>query len=378
MIKPFAEYLKSPLENLFLFSKGRVALYALLKALDIGENDDVLMSGYTCVMVPSAVKYLGARCRYVDINPSTFNLDPGKLDSLLTPRTKALIVQHTYGIAQNMGPVLDWACRHNLPIIEDSCHAFGSRWNGKLCGTFGVGAFFSGQWNKPFSTGLGGILLVNDANLLPEVERLYQTAILPSMAAELRLWLQIKAYNTLVRPQTNALMTCLYRLMSRLGLAAGSSAKEEFEGEMPQHYFQRMAKVQMKEGERNYNNIERLIEHRKAIAAIYSRDLPGLGFRTLKADPECDNVILRYPIRVANKSELLKKAAFKGFELGSWFEIPLHPAGIDMARFGYTKGKCPESEKACQEVVNLPMHGKVTLQITERTLEFLKRYGNSV
>ncbi|MFH0922130.1 MAG: DegT/DnrJ/EryC1/StrS family aminotransferase [Fibrobacterota bacterium] len=359
----------------FVFSKGRVGLYTLLKAMGVGVGDEVIVSGYTCVMVPSAPRFLGATCRYVDIDPVTYNLNPALLDAHLTPKTRALIIQHTYGIAQNMGPVLDWTGRNNIPIIEDCCHAFGSRWNGKLCGNFGVGTFFSGQWNKPFSTGLGGMLLVNDAKLLPEVERLYQAALSPSLTQEIRLWLQIKAYNMFVTPHTNALMMRLYRLMSGLGLAAGSSTNEEFEGEMPRNYFQRMAKVQIREGEKNILGIHALMAHRKEISALYKRELPGLGFRVIKEDPQVENVILRYPVRVVNKDELLKKAASKGIELGSWFEIPLHPAGIDMARFGYRQGMCPESEKACREVVNLPTHGKVTPEIAEKTLEFMKRYG---
>jgi dTDP-4-amino-4,6-dideoxygalactose transaminase len=80
-------------------------------------------------------------------------------------------------------------------------------------------------------------------------------------------------------------------------------------------------------------------------------------------------------VRVANKKELLDKALKKGGEIGSWFEIPLHPEGTDMAKFGYTSGMCPESERACREVVNLPTHSKITAKEMERIVEFLKKYA---
>src|SRR3989339_214772 len=211
-------------EQIFCFSKGRVAFYALLKAMGIGPGDEVLMSGYTCVMVPSAPMFLGATCRYLDIEPHTYNLNPRLLDSHYSNKTKALIIQHTYGIAQDMAPILQWAKEKNIPIIEDCCHVFGSTYKNQLCGTFGVGAFFSGQWNKPFSTGLGGILLVNEASLLPKVQAIYESAVLPTLVEELRLKIQILSYKGLVNPKTVGAVMMAYRILSRLGIAAGSSS----------------------------------------------------------------------------------------------------------------------------------------------------------
>jgi perosamine synthetase len=367
-----SRFLNAPEENLFLFSKGRVALYALLKAMGIGPGDEIIIPGYTCVMVPSAPYYLGATCRYVDIDPATYNLDPKQLDRAFSPRTKALIIQHTYGIAQQMFPVMKWAEGKKLPVIEDCCHAFGPRYKGRLCGTFGVGAFFSGQWNKPFSTGLGGMLLVNNGNFLPALNTLYAEAAAPAGAEELLLAAQIKAYNALVTPRTVSRITLMYRGLTRMGLVKGSSSNDEFAGKMPADYFKKMARCQIKEGERNFKRLPELMLHRKTLTEYYSRELAGLGFRPLKASPDCENVILRYPVRVANKDEVVRSALSRRVEIGTWFEIPLHPGGIDMEQFGYTPGMCPESEKACREVINLPTHDKITPAEADNVLSFLK------
>ena len=83
--------------------------------------------------------------------------------------------------------------------------------------------------------------------------------------------------------------------------------------------------------------------------------------------------LLRYPLRVANKEEVLARAIDARVEIGSWFEIPLHPAGTRMEDFGYAAGKCPEAERASREVVNLPTHLKVDQRTAEKTLDFLAR-----
>ena len=108
------------------FWKGRVALYAILKSLGIGEGDAVVVPGYTCVVVPAAVHFVGAEPVYVDIDPATFNLTlPNVLDVVGDRPVKAIVVQHTYGIPADIGPILRWAAEHDVAVIEDCCHALG-------------------------------------------------------------------------------------------------------------------------------------------------------------------------------------------------------------------------------------------------------------
>src|SRR3989339_2196666 len=103
----------------FSFWKGRVALYAILKALGMTENDEVILPGYTCVMDLNPIKYLAARPVYVDIEPKTFNMDVSLLEEKITPKTKVIIAQHTYGYVCDMDAILDIANRHNITVIED-------------------------------------------------------------------------------------------------------------------------------------------------------------------------------------------------------------------------------------------------------------------
>jgi len=376
--KSLAEFLGVPEENIFLFAKGRVGLYALLKALKLTPGDEVLMPGYTCMVVPSAASFLGLSCKYIDIDPDTYNIDTAQLPRQTTKATRALIVQHTYGIPAPMDAVMQWSRENNIPVIEDCCHAFGSRYQGRLCGTFGIGAFFSGQWNKPFSTGLGGVLVVHEPKLAAAVKRIHDSARDVPFTENILLKMQIMAYNTLVTPRTNAFITKLYRVLSRMGIAAGSSSNAELAVQMPSNYLKKIAPCQLREGHNNLRSIKEDIAVRRRNTAYYSEELKKAGFATLCCRDDIDTVILRYPVRVANKQEVLSRALAHNIEIGSWFEVPLHPAGTNMVLLQYYTGMCPEAEKAAREVINLPTQSAVTAQEAHRVIEFLKRYARPV
>jgi len=96
------------------FWKGRVALYAILKALDVGPRDEVILPGYTCVMDVNPIKYLGAKPVYVDIEPATFNINVNLLRDKITPNTKVIIAQHTYGYPCDMNMIMDIACKNGI------------------------------------------------------------------------------------------------------------------------------------------------------------------------------------------------------------------------------------------------------------------------
>jgi perosamine synthetase len=358
----------------FLLAKGRVGLYAGLKAMNLPQGSTVLMPGYTCMVVPSAVQFAGLTPAYVDIDPATYNIDACQLASLSPDGVSALIVQHTYGIPCHMKPLTDWASSSGIPIIEDCCHSFGSKIDGRLCGTFGAFAFMSGQWNKPFSTGLGGILLVNDDALADRVAQIVdRDALVPGPMKNAVLSAQILAHKLLVRPATAIAVMLLYRALNRLGLAIGSSSQEELQGEMPKNYLTAMASCQIRQGLREMAKIEANIEHRIRLTAFYQAELPRLGFTALPSTVSDGLPLLRYPVRVANKEEVLSLAGRARVEIGSWFEVPLHPAGTRMEAFGYRDGMCPEAEAASRQVVNLPTHRKVSAAVAEQTLDFLRK-----
>jgi len=362
----------------FLLAKGRTALYAGLRGLDLRPGSKVLMPGYTCMVVPAAVRFAGLEPVYIDIDRRSYNMNPDLLDQVYSSDVSAVIVQHTYGIPCDMTTIKAWADSKGVVVIEDCCHTFGTRFDGQLCGTFGSFAFFSGQWNKFFSTGLGGMLLVNDAGLVDRVSSTIQDeATSPRRFRNLLLRSQILAFERLVTPRTIGWVTEFYRVLTKYGLVIGSSSQEELAGTIPEGYFTKMATCQINKGLREMARIDQNIEHRKLCTASYSRRLPELGFASVVGLKD-DVPLLRYPVRVANKSEVLRQAKAARVEIGSWFEVPLHPEGTRMEDLGYRPGICPEGELASKQVINLPTHLKVNELTVERTLEFLSRVGQPV
>lgn len=142
---------------------------------------------------------------------------------------------------------------------------------------------------------------------------------------------------------------------------------------MPPHYLTTMAPCQMHQARREMDRIEENIQHRVRLTAFYHAELPRIGFSPLSPPAADGSPLLRYPVRVSNKEEVLAKASGAGVEIGSWFEVPLHPAGTRMEDFGYRAGMCLEAEAASREVINLPTHRRVSMAAAERTIEFLRK-----
>ncbi len=133
--------------------------------LDCGPEDEVIVPSFTFVSTANAFALRGARLVFADIRPDTLNLDESRLESLITPRTKAIVVVHYAGVACEMGSILAIASRHGVRVVEDNAHGLFSRYQGRYTGTFGCLAAQSFHETKNFTCGEGGALIVNDAEL---------------------------------------------------------------------------------------------------------------------------------------------------------------------------------------------------------------------
>jgi perosamine synthetase len=351
------------------FWKGRVALFALLRALGIGDGDEVILPGFTCVVVPNAMRLLGAVPVYADIEPGGYNLDPVLAENLVTPRTRALLMQHSFGIPANVDALLEIAGRHQLSVIEDCAHVIGGEHAGRKLGTFGDASFFSFQWSKPYTTGLGGMAVTGVPAVAERLRRIHAEASDPPLSARLRLSLQYQAYRRVYTPRLAWKAQDVLRAASARGLLVGSSSEAELEGEMPTDHGWRMGESQVRRGERLLATIPARNVHAREIARQYDARIAAAGW-TPPQRPG-DAALLRYPLQVANKQALLDAARRGHVEVGSWFESPLHPVPMDKhARFGYREGCCPRAELAARQIVNLPLHPRVSAAEANRIATF--------
>ena len=168
-------------EFAFAFMGGRVALSACLYALQLNKDDEVLLPGYTCIVVPNAIRYAGLKPVYVDIELDTYGLDAEKIEQKITSRTKAIILHHLYGlVCRDYEEIIAIARKHNLKVIEDCAHSTGAEFKGKKVGNLGDMAFYSSEQSKVFNTIQGGIAVTNSSELAKKISEYYRQCTFPS------------------------------------------------------------------------------------------------------------------------------------------------------------------------------------------------------
>jgi perosamine synthetase len=160
-------------------SNGSAALDVALQALDLEKGDEVIMPSFTIISPALSIVRTGAVPVLVDCDPETWNMDVSQIAAKITPRTKAILVVHIYGLPVDMDPVLELCKKHGLMLIEDAAEMHGQTYKGKMCGSFGDISIFSFYPNKHITTGEGGMILTNDEKLSAKCQKLRNLAFEP-------------------------------------------------------------------------------------------------------------------------------------------------------------------------------------------------------
>jgi perosamine synthetase len=146
-------------------NSGTSGLHLCMRALGIAAGDEVVVPSFTFIAAANAARYVGATPVFADIEPRTLNLDPAKLEEAITPRTRAVVVVHTFGCPAALAEILEIARRRRLFVIEDACEALGAEYDRRRVGSFGDAGVFGFYPNKQITTGEGGIVVTDDARL---------------------------------------------------------------------------------------------------------------------------------------------------------------------------------------------------------------------
>lgn len=172
-------------------NNGTTALHLALVALDLKPGDEVIVPTVTYIATANAVRYCGATPVFVDVCPETLNIDPEKIEKMITPRTRGIIPVHLYGHPADMNAITAIAARHGLWVVEDAAEAHGAQVNGIKVGNLGTCATFSFFGNKIMTTGEGGMVTTNDDALATKL-RLYRGQ---GMDLTRRYWFLVVGYN---------------------------------------------------------------------------------------------------------------------------------------------------------------------------------------
>jgi dTDP-4-amino-4,6-dideoxygalactose transaminase len=358
----------------FAFPSARSALYATLKALGIGPGDEVVLTGFTCVAVPNPVVYLGARPVYADIDPRTFNAPAAAIEERVTPRTKAIVVQHTFGNPAEAQEIAALAARWGVTIIEDCCLALGSRHGGEPLGRHGQAAIVSFELSKTLSAGWGGLVWVHDDTLARALGQARDgTPLLPRWDA-IRRSLQVAASWALYHPAAHAPGRYVAGALYRLGLFHRSTGADEARSLMPPRFLHRLADVHWRVLLDQLAALPAAAGRRADVAARYRAVLERHGVHTFPAvAPGAEPAWVRFPFLVDDRPAFRRAMARVGVEVGQWFDHPVSGAR-EPAAVGYVAGACPTAELVARHVVNLPVHRRVTDADVRRITETLDRY----
>ena len=363
--------------DVFLYWKGRVGLYAILKAMGVGKGDEVILPAFTCVVVPNAIIYLGAKPVYVDIKSSTFNMDVNLVESKINERTKAIICQNTFGLSCDIDQIIYIAKKNELYTIEDCTHGFGGTYEDKLNGTSCDAAFFSTQWNKPFSTGIGGFSILNNTALLPSLSKTNEALETPSWTRNLSLKVQLFLRDTILTDKNYWSLLRLYRFLSAKNMITGSSSKEEIENiTMPKDYLMGMGTVQAKKGLKTLNSIDDSIELRKRNAKSYTNFLIAEKKNHVTECLFKNHSFLKYPLLVKDRKLFFELAEKTKIRLGDWFLSPIHPIQSNYHQWSFDMDNFPTANKIAKNIINLPTD--LDENKTKEVILFLEMHQNLI
>ena len=306
----FASYCN--VKHAIAVNSGTSALHLALLAAGIRAGDEVITVPFTFYATAAAIGYTGAVPVYVDIDPYTFNIDVGRVEALITDRTRAIVPVHLYGQPADMDPILEIARRHNLVVIEDVAQAHGAEYRGRRTGGIGdIGCFSFYPTKNLGAAGEGGMVTTNNSEYARAI------AMLRNWGEEQRYYPVLKGYNY----RLPAMQAAILRVKLR--------------------------------------RLDQWIEIRQTLAAEYDRLLGDAGVVRPARQASMRHVYCLYTIQVDDRERLQSELAQVGIQTSVHYPLPIHlmPAYAD-AR--YKAGAFPMAEACARRVLSLPLYPQMT------------------
>jgi dTDP-4-amino-4,6-dideoxygalactose transaminase len=289
-------------------SSGTTALQLALLGLGVGSGDEVITVPFTFIASATSILHTGARPVFVDVDERDFTMAVDRVEAAITPRTRAIMPISLYGQPADMPAIADIAERRGLAVVEDAAQAHGASIDGRLSGSWGVGAF-SFYPTKNMTTAEGGMLTTAD----------------PELAERMRL---LREHGMRVRYHHEVL-----------------------------GYNFRMTDVHAAIGLAQLPKLAAYNARRRAIAARYDTDLAGVITPAVR--PGVTHVYHQYTIRVQRRDEFVERLGEQGVGTGVYYPIPVHRQKPLLA-LGYGDQEFPVSERLAADVVSIPVHPSLT------------------
>ena len=322
--KDFAHFIGA--EHCVGFNSGTSALHVAMLLLGIGPDDEVVTTPFTFVATSWAISYAGAKPVYVDIDDTTFNLDPKLIERAITSRTKAIMPVHLYGQSFDLDPILAICQKHKLPLVEDAAQAHGAKYKGKPVGTFGEMSGFSFYPGKNLGAcGEGGALVTNHAAFDKRARALREHG------SSVRYYHDEIGYN--------------YRMEGIQGAVLGVKLK----------------------------HLAKWTQERRHVAHRYHELLADTPLQLPREADYAESVYHLYVVRHPRRDELKKHLEANGVGCAIHYPIPLHLQKA-YAHLGHKAGDFPVAEKAARACLSLPIYPELTDAQIQRVAAVIKDF----
>jgi len=306
-------------------NSGTDAIYLALRALNIGEGDEVITVSHTFIGTVEPIGMVGAKPVFVDIDPDTYIIDVQKIEKVITEKTKVIIPVHLYGQPADMQLIMEIAKKYNLKIVEDCAQAHGAEYGGKKVGTIGdIGCFSFFPGKNLGAYGDGGAVVTNNEEIFKKVKMLRNHG-------------RLKKY------------------------------EHEFEGVNSRLDNLQAAILRVK-----LKYLDKWTKRRIEKAKVYDELLKDTDKIVIpKILPGAKHVYHLYVIRIKERDKIQQKLKEKGIATGIHYPIPLHlqPA---YKHLGYKTGDFPVTEKICKEILSLPIFPELQREQQEYIVENLR------
>jgi perosamine synthetase len=359
------------------FNSLRSAFLAGLKSLDLNQGDEILLQAFTCNAVANPIIWTGLKPVYVDCDEKNFNIDIEDLKRKITSRSKAVVVQHTFGLPADLDKILEICRQNNLILIEDCAHSLGATYRGKEIGTFGKIAFFSFSRDKVISSVYGGMATTNDEALAKKIRELQKKVGFPSYLWTFQQLLHPILLNYFVLPTYSFLRLGKTALSAFQWFQVLSKAVhwKEKRGKKPGYFPKCLPNALAGMACRQFKKLERFNRHRREIASFYFKALENTSFELPEIPDNQDHIFLRFTVKHPRALEIIKKAWQENILIGDWYKSPIAPHDTRLEKVHYKSGSCPKAEKLAKEVLNLPTHINISKKEAQKIVDFLKKYA---
>jgi len=353
------------------FDSARSAFYAYLKTLDLEPDSEVILPGFSCMVVANAVLWAGLTPIFVDCNEVDYNYDRDDLKEKISERTRVIVLQHSFGFPENISKIRSLV-GENVQIVEDLAHSLGGTSQEGRLGTLADAAIITFGIEKVISGVRGGMLLIRNEELAGKIRemraKLPRFPFLKTFTALLNplLWeLIIPTYNLGVGKFTlGRMMTALFHA---LGLLGNMIETCEYKACKPNWLPSPISPILARLALNQYEKLEQLNKHRCEIVSIYLEELGII-------DKKENNVFLRFPILVHDRCEVTAITKAQGIVLGDWYKSILYAPKSSLDGLKYVPGSCPNAEDFANKIVNLPTHIRLEPEQARNIAKLVKPY----